>query len=100
MIAILLGIAAGYREFGIGADFDAYLDFYNKLTGDISVDNSRFELGFVLTAIFAKFILGVDYMAFAAMLMTASLLVKFWTFGTPPPPAGDALLHRELVSCS
>ena len=76
ILAILLGIIAGFRPFGVGKDFYQYLQFYSQIDNNFNPFSHRFELGFVLSAMISKLILGLDYVYFAAFLAASAVAIK------------------------
>jgi len=92
-LAAFFAIAAGYRYFGEGLDYLSYLTVYNDIRLEDTLDIVRFEPGFVLAAWVAKFWLGLDYAAFAAVLITVSLLIKFQLFSQYRHPILTVLFY-------
>lgn len=78
--AAYLGIAAGFRNFGLGRDYIGYLETYNDIRASDALDVVRFEPGFVFSIWVAKFALGVKFQTFLSVLAGAALLVKFKVF--------------------
>lgn len=79
-LAIFLGIAAGYRNFGEGRDYFGYLTFYEEIRLTDTLDIVRFEPGFALTAWISRLTLQLPFPVYFSLLAMGALLVKFWLF--------------------
>jgi hypothetical protein len=77
LISAVFGYIAGFRPFGVGLDYLNYQSFYNELRLDDALSYFRYEPGFVFLAQQFKSFTGLNYMYFAATLVTISLIVKF-----------------------
>jgi hypothetical protein len=79
-LAISLGITSGFQLFGESRDYLNYLVGYKNLRLTDTLDNVRFEPGYMLAAWTAKFLLGLGFEAFSAILVSGGLLIKFQLF--------------------
>lgn len=86
-LALLLGVAAGYRAFGPGRDFLDYQAVYDTLTIDSYIGYFRFEPGFLFAAAFSKIALGLTYSQFVTVCVAAVLYLKFNLLKRYPNPA-------------
>lgn len=92
-LAIFLGIAAGYQNFGEGRDYFAYRTIYQDIRLTDTLDVVRFEPGFVLSVWVSTFILGLQFSVFFSLLATGSLLVKFGLFSRHQRPILTVLFY-------
>jgi hypothetical protein len=96
LAALVLGLIAGFRPFGVGRDFLQYLDFYSSIGPLSSYSDFRFEPGFSWMAIQASNIIGINYYAFAAVVASFSMALKFRTFSGLHHPF---LASAYYISC-
>lgn len=75
-----LSVIAGFRFLGDGMDFLQYYIFYNSIPRFFDVENSRFEVGYQVTAWLFSNILGWKYELFATLLAAIALGTKFHLF--------------------
>lgn len=92
-LAIVLGISAGYQNFGEGRDYYAYIMVYDYIRLNDTLDVVRFEPGYVLAAWSSKFILGLQFPVFFSLLAMGALLVKFVLFSRNQRPIVAALFY-------
>lgn len=71
-----LSLAAGYRWFGDGLDFNNYVDFYDRLGVSRDIGHERYEPGFTGLAWLFKSV-GASYGTYATVLAGTSLAIKF-----------------------
>ncbi|MBD3680016.1 MAG: EpsG family protein [Rhodobacteraceae bacterium] len=92
-LAIFLGIAAGYREFGEGRDYFAYIMVYEDIRLTDTLDVVRFEPGYMLSVWGSKFILGLQFEVFFSLLSMGALLVKFVLFSRHQRPIFTSVFY-------
>lgn len=95
IICLVASIAAGNRWLGWGKDYEHYIVAYNIISPTFLFGNTRFEIGYELTAWLFAVPLGLSFATFYTSLSFVALSVKFYLFERyleNPPLAAVAYL--------
>lgn len=79
-LCLVASLAAGNRWLGWGKDYEQYLIAYNTISPTFLFGNTRFELGYEITAWFFAIIAGLPFSVFYVFLCTVALALKFYLF--------------------
>lgn len=80
-LCLVASLAAGNRWLGWGKDYEQYLIAYNTISPTFLFGNTRFELGYEITAWIFAVVLGLPFAAFYIFLCIVAITIKFYLFG-------------------